>query len=174
LEYLSGFSEDMHQMSLRPLSKVLHQASESATPVAAAQLQLQVGAPIACLKRVRLADGIPMALEQACLSLALCPDILDQDFENGSLYAYLSDRGLRPTRANQTLSAGIPTTEEKQLLGLKGQVAVMRIKRTTFMANGKAVEYVESVYRGDKYQFNVILNQGGGSGMPGKALSHNT
>jgi GntR family transcriptional regulator len=174
LMHLSGFSEDMRKFSVHPSSRMIHRIVEAASPEVALQLQVAPGTQVVRLKRVRLAEGIPMAIEEAYLVLGLCPHILEQDLERGSLYEYLIEQDLKPAKAIQTLSADIPTAEEKQLLALEGKVAVMRMKRTTFLANNQPVEYVESVYTGEKYQFNVVLTLGEGSEMSGEALDQDT
>jgi GntR family transcriptional regulator len=111
-----------------------------------------------------------MAIEEAHLVLELCPDILEQDLEQGSLYDYLMEQDLKPIKAVQKLSADMPTAEEMQLLELEEEAAVMRMRRITFLANERPIEYVESVYVGEKYQFNVILTLGENSRASGQAL----
>lgn len=170
LIHLTGFSEDIQRLDLRPSSKVLSRELGVASAELASQLQIPTGARVFSILRLRLANGAPLAIEQAHLSLSLCPDIFEQDFETGSLYAYLRQCGLEPREARQTLSAGIPTAEERRLLDLHGDAAVMRMKRTTYLISNQPVEYVESVYRGDKYQFNVSLTVGNQVGMSGKAI----
>lgn len=167
---LTGFSEDIQRLTLKPLSKVLSQEAVGASEELASRLQIPAGARVFVMVRLRLADGTPLAIEKAHLPITLCPDIFEQDFETGSLYAYLRQRGLEPRKARQTLSAGIPTAEERQLLGLQGEAAVMRMERTTYLVSNQPIEYVESVYRGDKYQFNVSLTAGSQSGMSGEAI----
>jgi GntR family transcriptional regulator len=167
---LTGFSEDIQKLALRPLSKVLSREAVGASEELASHLQVSTGARVFIMVRLRLADGIPLAIEKAHLPIALCPDILEQDFETGSLYAYLRQRGLGPRKARQTLSAGIPTAEERRLLELQGEAAVMRMERTTYLISNQPIEYVESVYRGDKFQFNVSLTSGSQSGMSGEAI----
>lgn len=171
LMQLSGFTEDMQNIGVKPSSKLVSQKILVASPEVAEQLQIQAGRTrVFCLKRLRLANETSVAIEEAFLSLDICPDIVDQNFEQASLYEYLHNRDLRPQKALQTLFADIPTHEERQLLNLTGEVAIMRMRRTTYLVNNRPIEYVKSVYRGDRYQFRVALTQGVKTGISGEAV----
>ena len=172
LMHLSGFSQDMQQVGIKPGSHLIFKGEIPAPTRVAESLQIVPGTHIAHIIRVRCADNQPMAIEDAHLPLSLCPDILEMDFEKGSIYAYLNSRGLRPVKAAQSLKADNPTREERQLLNLKENIPVMRMKRTTSLVNMVPIEYVESVYRSDKYQFNVILTLHDAPSMTGRSVNN--
>jgi GntR family transcriptional regulator len=167
---LTGFSEDVQNLNLQSTSRILSREVIRASAELTSKLQLTPGDRVFVIVRLRLVNGNPMAIEQAYLPLTYCPEILEQDFEKGSLYAYLRQCGLDPKKARQTLAPDIPTAEERRLLGIQGNVAVMRMERTTYLINNKPIEYVRSVYRGDKYRFNVVLNSDSQSGVSGEAI----
>ena len=64
-----------------------------------------------------------------------------------------------------------PTGKEQQLLKLEKNIPVMRMRRKTTLPNMVPIEYTESVYRGDKYQFNVILTLHESASMVGKTVN---
>src|ERR1700735_2995386 len=61
--HLRGFTEDMKHLGMVPSSKLLEQAIVKATAELAEQLKVETGEVVMRLRRLRLADGIPMALE---------------------------------------------------------------------------------------------------------------
>ena len=155
---LTSFTQDIRARGRQPSSKVLA-ATLLASPIEVAQvLGIPAGWEIVRLKRLRLADGDPVALETAHLSHALVPGLLDVDLQQTSLYAVLQQRyGLTLTSAKETIEAALPSAEERELLALPARVPVLRIHRTTSDAGGRVVEFVQAAYRGDRYQLHVEL-----------------
>ncbi len=77
-----------------------------------------------------------------------------------SLYAILKQRfGCEPAKASQSIQAGLANSFDAKLLQIKVGAPVLRITRTAFDSNNVPFEYTESVYRGDKYVFNVTLEK---------------
>ena len=60
---LQGFSEDMIKLGFKPDSKTLEFIKIYATEKHSKQLEVEVGEPVYFIKRLRLADGMPMAIE---------------------------------------------------------------------------------------------------------------
>ena len=124
----------------------------------ASDVYLSAGAPALMLSRLRLADGVPLAIETTNLPQALCPDLFQHDFAVESLYAVLrSDYGIEPTQAEQVIEAALATPREADLLALTPPAAVLRIQRLTLDSAGLPIEYVHSTYRSDRYKFRSLL-----------------
>lgn len=158
LQRLSSFTQDIAARGMRPASRVLA-AEILAAPVELAQaLAVRPGSELVRIRRLRLADDEPMALETCHLPHALAPGILKHDLATSSLYQILQDDyGITPRSATQTIEATMPSAEERQLLDLPPRVPVLRIHRFTAADDGQIVEFVRSAYRGDRYQLNVEL-----------------
>ena len=109
---------------------------------------------VARLERVRCTDGQPLAIERAALSSALLPD---PESVTTSLYAVLQQRGLRPVRAVQRISAANLGLRDAELLGVNQGAASLKIERLSYLASGRVVEFTRSIYRGDAYDFAVEL-----------------
>lgn len=155
---LTGFTQDMRMRGGRPNSAVLESGVLPATSEQAAVLGLLPGARVIKLARLRLADDMPLAIETAYLPVDLCPGLLLHDFSVESLYQVLqSDYGLKLVSAEQTIEAALADPREAEALELALPAAVLRIKRLTYAASGAPVEYVLSVYRGDRYEFRSTL-----------------
>ena len=159
LRLLSGFSEDMIQRGLKPSSRVIEARQSAADEQVCSRLHLQAGATIILLKRVRLADHQPMALEATHIPVELCPDLLERfDFSRDSLYEVLRrNYGLDMVWADQLIETRLPTDTEREILGVAQRTPVLKFTRVTYNAENQPLEYVRSVYRGDQYQLRTIL-----------------
>lgn len=159
LNRLTGFTQDMQARKQQPGARVLYLEAVPAPPVVARALRLKADEAVILLRRLRLADGEPMAVETAYLPDHLCHDLLTEKLENRSLYKLLKDKfDIVPTRAEQQLRAVACAATEAKLLGVRKGSSVLHIYRTTFNRENLPFEYVESFYRGDKYVFYVELN----------------
>lgn len=160
LQTLTSFTEEMARLGMRASSMVLRAELQRAPAEIAARLSLRAGAEIVLLARIRCANDEPMAIEYTHLDHAICPGILSQGaFHDTSLYKILRQvYGLSVISADQLIDARMPDSGEAELLRLNARTPVLSIERTTFDADGRPVEFVQSVYRGDKYRFHVHLH----------------
>ncbi len=160
LTRLTGFTQDMQARGQRPGSVVLRLALARATAPVAHRLRLDARhRNVVLLRRLRTANGEPMAIETAYLSEALCRGILGEDLSNQSLYQLLAQKcGVTPTRAEQQIEAVACPANEAKLLGVPRGSPVLHLHRTTFSQHDCPFETVESYYRGDKYVFYAELS----------------
>ena len=157
-EYLFGFSQEMQFLGKTVSSRVLDAAIIPADPFLSRRLQIQLGAEVVFLYRVRLMDGEPTAIERSYIPHELCPGILEYDFSAKSLYETLSTvYDKRPDHAEQVIEASLATPEVSQLLGLTPPAVVFVFRRETRMASGQVVEYVDSELRADQFRFYTNL-----------------
>lgn len=160
LQALSSFTEEMQQLGQHASSRVLHAAVEPASEPVARALSILPGVEVMRLVRVRLANGVPIALESSHLLNALCRDILAyHDFARESLYHVLREEyGLRMTYAHQTIEAQVASEGELRALECKAGTPILSIVRVTYTEADQPVEYVRSAYRGDRYKFHTELH----------------
>lgn len=157
-EYLLGFTQEMQMQGRQVGSRVLETRLIAADPFLARRLQVQLGAEVVYLARVRLMDGQPTAIERAHLPHELCPGILAHDFSTASLYHVLSeDYGCRPDHAEQEIEASLATPPVAELLQLQVPAVVFVFHRETRLADGRVVEYVDSEVRADQFRFYTSL-----------------
>ena len=111
------------------------------------------------MARLRRAGGQPMAIERASLP----PDLLpDPTAVTASLYDVLDARGARPVRAVQKISAINLARPEAERLDLPEHAAGLRIERVSYLPSGRVVEFTNSLYRGDAYDFVAELQLANG------------
>src|SRR5262249_31078917 len=146
----------MRSHHLTPTSRLLEQCSAKATDRVAQALAIRPGEAVFRLKRLRLANAEPMAIQTAHIPLSLAPGVEGEDLENSSLYELLQNKyGLQPFRARETYYAVAAEPVVGELLGIPSGSPVFAVERTTFLPSGKALEFVQSVMRGDRY--SIIL-----------------
>jgi GntR family transcriptional regulator len=144
----------MAQRGMDTTSRWLERGVFAPTEEEAEVLGLEAGQEVARIYRLREAGGRPMALERASLPLDLLPNPLEV---TTSLYKVLSERGQRPVRAQQKISAINIEGREAGLLGVVEGAAGLSIERTSFLETGRVAELTRSLYRGDAYDFVAEL-----------------
>lgn len=155
---LTGFIEQMQKLDLDISSQVLGFTLEPASASLAEILEAVPNSAVFKLKRLRLANGLPLALEIAYIPQELCPNLNRFDFSKESLYAVMRrEYGLRLASAEQTVVAALADRDEHRLFGTQPPAAVLRMKRVTRTHLNNVAEYVESVYRGETYKLRVWL-----------------
>lgn len=152
---LTSFSDDLRARGLDPTSVVLDSGCGAASPDEAMALDLSPGAQVVRFHRLRTAAGAPLALERSSVPQALLPEPV---LEQGSLYTTFAAHGLQPVRALQRLRAIAFDAEQARLLGLPEGSPGLYIERRAFLADGRAVEFTRSCYRGDAYDFVAELH----------------
>ncbi|MDE2384892.1 MAG: GntR family transcriptional regulator [Alphaproteobacteria bacterium] len=154
LSRLTSFSEDMKLRGLETHAQWLSRATEFATPEEALKLSLSPSDRVSRFKRLRFANGTPMAIEEAVIPERFLPDV---HAVQASLYAALDARGFKPVRALQRLHAIGLEGEEAAMLEVAPGAAALFIERVSYLPDGRAVEFTTSHYRGDLYDFVAEL-----------------
>lgn len=168
---LTSFTEDMIQRGLRPGSRTLGVEQLTAGRSVAQHLRLPEGSPVLVLRRVRLADDEPMALETVYLPASRFPDLAQTDLTNRSLYAWLAERhGVELAHATQTIEATVLGAEDARLLEVAPGMPAFRLERVSYDQFGRPVELVRSLYRGDRYKLHARLERPRGATPSGSSL----
>jgi GntR family transcriptional regulator len=152
---LTSFSEDMRARGRTPHSVWLKRAAGTVTPEESLTLRLSPGTPVYRFERLRFADDAPMALEYSTILASCLPSL---ESVESSLYEALERQGNRPVRALQRLRAVLLTAQQAELLGAKERDAGLLVARLGFHKDGRAVEFAQSYYRADIYDFVAELN----------------
>ncbi|MER6947735.1 GntR family transcriptional regulator [Nonomuraea sp. NPDC000554] len=160
---LAGFTEQMRRAHLRAEARVLVAATVPAPEAVAAALEVQPGAPVHQVARVRSAGQSPVALERSFFPAL--PGFLDEDL-SGSLYALLAGRyDLEPRTAVEHLDPVIAGPADAAELGISPGTPLMLIERTAYAAGGVPVEYARDLFRPDRVRLSV--RSGVSSGVSG-------
>lgn len=152
---LTSFSEDMRARGRNPRSVWLRRSAGTVTPEESLTLRSSPGTPVYRFHRIRFADDAPMAIEYATVLASCLPSL---EAVESSLYEALERSGNRPVRALQRLRAVLFTAEQAELLQAKERDAGLLVERLGFLKDGSAVEFTQSYYRGDIYDFVAELS----------------
>lgn len=159
LTRLVSTTEDMRRRGWPLTTKVISVEQIPSMPYIARALELPEGAPVYELCRLRIVDDDPLSLQTAYLPAQLCPRLEENDLTS-SLYRLLETRfGLRLWTGKEILRARGANPREAELLQIRQGMPVMYMERVTYAADGVAVEYLEAVWRGDRYDFKVTLSR---------------
>jgi GntR family transcriptional regulator len=157
---LSSYTEDMRAQGRHPSSRLLAIAEEGADAELARLLDVRAGSKVLRLHRLRLADGEPMAIETTHLSLGRFRGLRRYLSATGSLYTVLGEKfGVRMGHAEETIETALASPTEAELLGADTGLPMLLLSRHSFDTAGKPVEWVRSLYRGDRYKFVTTLSR---------------
>jgi GntR family transcriptional regulator len=150
----------MRRRGMRPGSKTLSLEITHAGAYLGRCLHVSPSERIVIAKRLRLADDETMAIEMLHVPEALVPGLTRTDFDQTSFYDLLHDRyGIEIVGGVQTIEPTVTNDEESEILGVPLHSPAFQFERTTRSEDGTIVEFVRSIYRGDRYRLVTDLNR---------------
>lgn len=155
---LMSFTAEMERRGRVPSSRLLAREIRTARPREAEALGLLAGEPIVFLRRLRLADNEPIAVETAVLNVRCAPAVMAADLEHGSLHEALARAGIVLRRGTATIGAEAATRTDARLLGVRIGSPLLVERRVIVDVHGKRVEATESRYPADRYALDVSFD----------------
>lgn len=160
LGLLTGFSDDIRSRGQTPGARVLGFECAHPTPREVMTLALSPTDTVYRVRRLRTADGEPLAIEESTLPAPVMGPLSEDDVTDRSLYGLLAARGLSPVRAVRHLRAVNAEPELARWLGVPPGAALIATERVSWTADGKPIEHARAHYRGDRYDFVMELHGG--------------
>jgi GntR family transcriptional regulator len=158
LTTLAGFSEQLRRHGMVAGARVLSAATRPAGTAAAAALRLSEDDPVHEVRRIRLADGTPIAMEHSLFPASLFEGMLERRLD-GSLYELLETQyGQKPYRARRAWSRSPPGSAKRGAGGRRG-APLMLVQRTAYAESGTPLEFARDLFRGDRTRL-VIWTSG--------------
>ncbi|PTU64285.1 GntR family transcriptional regulator [Chromobacterium sp. Panama] len=149
-----GFTEQVLRSGGSVANQWLLRRRESAPAAIASLLRLPVGADIAKLRRLRLMDGTPAALETTYIPLAYLPE--PERLEH-SLYQWWERHGVEIGRKTFRLASCAADQDSAALLHVQAGTPLLRIRQTSLNAAEQVLEFSEVLCRSDLYEFEAQL-----------------
>ncbi len=119
------------------------------------------------IARLRLVDGTPMAIEHLHIPAELVPSLSPQELEAGDLYDHLREQHqVYVDQAVQSIEPTVVNEAEAAVLDVPVLSPALLVERLTTDTAGHPVEYVHSVYRGDRYRIVSRLALGTSAPRP--------
>jgi GntR family transcriptional regulator len=157
---LTSFTGEMRRHGLPAASLVLEQDVVTASEDIACPLDIDAGALVFRLKRLRFADGEPMGVQTAFIPMHLVPGIDRLSFADASLYEVLATRySLFPAAARETHQAVSVAEDVAALLRVPVGSPALAAERLTSLDDGGPLEFVQSIMRGDRYKIVLDLSR---------------
>lgn len=149
---MTSFSEDMRRRGFRPSSQTLSAREGPAGARIGRRLAISPAEDVLTVVRRRLADDVPMAIETLHVPSELVPGLRGEDLEDRSFYELLEQRyGVTLARGSQTIEPTVTNEEESEHLEVPLHSPAFLFERTTWSPDDVAIEFVRSIYRGDRY-----------------------
>ena len=158
LRELSGFVEDMHALGRTPTARVIGKEIVTADATVARQLGLTRGEHVVSIRRVRLADGIPLSFDETYLPLEIGKKIITNNLKAEPIFSLLERKYDVPLiEAEYKLDAVPAEAEVAAALKVKQRSPIFRIERTSYSTGDRPVDYERLHYRGDLVRFATRL-----------------
>jgi GntR family transcriptional regulator len=162
---LMSFTEDMRRRGLKASSRLLEAGLRPATTADLEALRLPDGARVVAISRLRLADGVPLAIEHAALP-AECAGVLANDLETGSLHDSLIAAGREPAVSRSWIRARIATATEARLLEIPRGSALLVERRIIDDRQGRPLEHTETAYNAANYAIDAVFSSSNAASQP--------
>ena len=157
-----SFTDNMHERGLTASSRPLTSQVVPASASEAEALGIDENDPVHVIERVRLADGVPMAIERVALPTAVASKI-DTQLGSGSLHRAFEVAGLIPSKALSDVSARLSTDWEQDQLETSPTSVILVEERTILDQHDLPMEHTVTLYAADRYTFSVEFNPDTGS-----------
>jgi GntR family transcriptional regulator len=171
---LMTFTHEMTRAGRVPSSRVLTQVLRPSSPTEAASLGIPLHEPVVHLRRLRLADGEPIAIESSVLIGATGPAVMAADLANGSLHETLRLAGFVLRRGTGTIAAAAASAEDARLLAIRPADALLVERRVIEDGHGRRIEATESRYAAERYALEVRFDVGPFEAERSEPLDHMT
>jgi len=158
LTELTGFVEDMAALGHAATARLIDRNVVAADVQVARHFGLAVGTRVIRIRRVRLANGVGMSLDETYLPLEIGEKIVTHDLELEPIFTLLEQRyGIPLLEAEYKLEAISADQDVAAALGVEAGSPIFRIERTSFSVGDRPVDYERLHYRGDLIRFRTRL-----------------
>ncbi|MEV6281813.1 GntR family transcriptional regulator [Kribbella sp. NPDC051770] len=155
---LVSYTEALRAQGYEPAREVVTFEEIAADAELAHGLGIHSGEPVHRLERVLLADRQPIGLETTYLAVERFPDLQSVLRPTGSLYRCLTDElGVRFGEGEEVVETVIASPREAELLQATQSMPMFLLHRNSRDVEGRPIEVVRSLYRGDRVAFRATL-----------------
>lgn len=135
-------------------SRTLHSRTARADDLLAEKMGIAPDSPVFIVERVRLADGMPIAIQTSYIDMQRCPGIDEHDFDNESLlHVIKSACGIRIAGGMQRISITKVDEREAKLLGVDLGTPAFFEQCFNQDEEHRTIEYCRSVTLANHFQY---------------------
>jgi GntR family transcriptional regulator len=152
---LMTFTHEMLRAGRVPSSRMLTREIRPSSRAEAVSLGIPAHQPVVHMRRLRQADGEPIALESTVLIGACAPAVMSADLAHGSLHETLARAGFVLSRGTGTIAAAAAKAQEARLLRIHTGDPLLVERRVIVDGHGRRIEATESIYPAERYALDV-------------------
>lgn len=149
-----GFTQAAELNGLTVRARVLSAEQREADKSITHRLHIRLGSPVYVLRRLRLLDDVPTAIETVLANADLMPGLIDHDFSTESLYEVMkSVYGYVPSKGEERLS--VTQVDEDEALALNVAVGTPAFFQSGVVCDkeGMPLEYFKGVILSERVQY---------------------
>jgi len=158
VQSLTGFYEDMAERGYKVTTDIKQQEVQDASQKVAEALQIGAGVPVIVISRLRHLNGEPSVFVTTYIPENLCPDLVGEDLATQSLYTLLEEKyALQIHRGRRYIGVSLANEYEAGLLNIEVGSPLIELDSTSYLKDGRPLEYFHALHRGDRTRFEVEL-----------------
>ncbi len=151
--------DGLTRMGLETTVQLLDCTMGTASPAIAESLELEKGASVQRIVRLRKLNDEPFSYLVTYIPDDVADAYDDSELTNQSLIRLLERAGHAPISAEQTISASAAEPAVAAVLGVAAGSPLLRIHRIMRDAKGRPVQNITASYRADKFEYHMRLNR---------------
>ncbi len=151
-----SFSEQMRNLGRVPKTKLLEFEVCEANKAVSEHLGLRLGDKVYRIRRLRIADDIPMMVETSYLPVSEFVGLTEDDVAHKALYDIIEKDYHEKIRvAEEEFYASLARGDDAEFLQITEGAPVLQLVRTTYSDKNIVIEYTCSVARSDQFRYKV-------------------
>jgi GntR family transcriptional regulator len=160
--HLYGLLENIVTMGLQTKVTVVSCELLAASAAVAQQLALPLRTPVQKAVRVRATAEGPLSFITTHVPADLAAGFGSAELAKKPMLLLLEDSGVHIGRATQAVSARLADAEVAAHLGIAVGSALLAVSRLVFDVRQRPVQWLQGLYRPDRYQLDMQLSRVGG------------
>lgn len=154
---IMSFSDTVRNRGLVPSTVVLHFKKIQDRLDIKDLLNLREDDCLYNIKRLRLANELPIAIEEVFIPERYCHGLEAFDLKSSLYKLLMEEYSLTISYMDSIIEAAKPIKEEKKLLDLSDSTPILRITSISHNDSGTKLFYEKDIYRSDEYNYNVRI-----------------
>jgi GntR family transcriptional regulator len=151
--YLHSFTEEIERWGYTPGARLISREEDEASEEVASKLEIESGEEVLFVRRLRLADELPIFVCDSYLPVGRFPALKDADYGTVSLSKLFQERiGRGIQNSRQWIVAATAPSDVAALLEIPAGIPVLHVRRLSFVAGGSPIELVEAYFHPERYQ----------------------
>jgi GntR family transcriptional regulator len=160
---LESFTETARRMGLVSSSRVLRSEMGTSTLDEAEAFQIAPGTPLYRLDRVRMLDGVPIAVDESLVPGDIAAGLDAVDFTTRSLYDTIAGLGFQLAQADTTIEARQADGALAGHLAIAAGTPVLEMRQIVRDRNQRPLLSSVIRYAGDRYRLRTSFLRGAGT-----------